>query len=110
MLIDFWGTWCGPCRFQMPKLQALYKEHQSSGLEIVSIHTSSGSENLAEYLANKELPWVQLVDKEDSTVTSFYVPHYPSLYLVDRTGKVRVALAHPKGLEASVKKLLSEGQ
>lgn len=110
VLIDFWGTWCGPCRRQMPKLNALYEKYQSAGLEIVSIHTSVGAENLPEYLAKKSLPWIHLVDREDSTVKTFLVPHYPSLYLLDRSGKVRVALAHPRGLEESVKKLLGEGQ
>jgi len=110
VLIDFWGTWCGPCMRQMPKLKALYEKYQSAGLEIVSIHTSNGSENLPDYLAKKSLPWIHLVDREDSTVKTFFVPHYPSLYLLDRSGKVRVALAHPQGIEETVKKLLSEGQ
>ncbi len=110
VLIDFWGTWCQPCRLMMPKLKALYEKYQSAGLEIVSIHTSNGSENLPDYLAKKELPWIHLVDREDSTVKTFFVPHYPSLYLLDRSGKVRVALAHPQKIEETVKKLLCEGQ
>ncbi len=107
VLIDFWGTWCGPCRFQMPKLQTLYKKYRTAGLEIVSIHTSNGSENLEEYLASKDLPWVHLVDDNEVTVSSFHVPHYPSIFLVDRAGTLRVALAHPKGLDDAIEKLLS---
>jgi thiol-disulfide isomerase/thioredoxin len=108
VLIDFWGTWCGPCRMQIPILRSLYEAHHSNGLEIVSIHTTKGSGELAGFLAEKELPWVHLVDQDDSTIQSFHVPHYPAIYLVDRKGILRVALAHPIGLEHAIVKLLAE--
>lgn len=108
VIIDFWGTWCFPCRRQIPKLQSLYQAHRANGLEIISIHTTKGSEDLADFMAKKKLPWLQLVDQKDATAGKYHVPHYPSIYLIDRSGKLRVALAHPDGLEQTVTTLLKE--
>lgn len=108
VLLDFWGTWCGPCRAQIPKLKKLYKEHKSKGFEIVSVHTTTGAEQLAGYIETQELSWVSLVDRDNLTVKSYRVPHYPSTYLIDKSGNLRVAIVHPEGLEEAVEKLLLE--
>ncbi len=104
VIIDFWGTWCGPCRTQNTKLKKLYDVHHPQSLEIVSVHTTSGSENLPEYLKQRQLPWIPTCRSGRSLSGTIHVPHYPSLYLVDKQGILRVGLAYPGALEDAVKK------
>ena len=108
VLIDFWGTWCGPCRMQLPELQKLHKKYHEQGFEIVGVHTKKGAKNLDAYLKKKPLPWETIKDSTGKIAGSFQVPHYPSLYLVDRQGVLRVALAHKAGLDTAIGALLKE--
>ena len=108
VLIDFWGTWCGPCRRQLPELQKLYEKYHEQEFEVVGVHTKTGAEDLAASLKKASLPWENIVDSTGEMVSSFQVPHYPSLYLVDRQGVLRVALAHEAGLDTAIAALLKE--
>lgn len=108
VLLEFWGTWCGPCRAQIPKLKRLYDKHKSQGLEIVAVHTTSGAEQMSDFAAKNNLPWIKLVDQDELTAKRYFVPHFPATYLIDRSGSLRVALVHPEGLEDAIEKLLSE--
>ena len=108
VLIDFWGTWCGPCRMQLPGLQKLHEKYHDQGFEIVGIHTKKGVENLDAYLKKSPLPWDTIKDSTGKIAREFQVPHYPSLFLIDRQGVIRVALAHKSGLETAIVTLLKE--
>ena len=85
-----------------------YTKYHEQGLEIAGVHTQAGAENLDEYLEEKPLPWDNIVDSTGKIISSYQVPHYPSLYLVDRRGVLRVALAHRMGLEPAILTLLEE--
>lgn len=109
VLIDFWGTWCGPCRMAIPKLNQLYAEYHDKGLEIVGVHTNTGADKLEEFVAKKEVQWPNIVDTAGRLKTDYRVPHFPSIYLVDRKGILRVALAyHDEELAESIERLLEE--
>lgn len=110
VLIDFWGTWCGPCRRHMSKLKRLRAEYKDQGFEILGVHTQQSADQLPEFIAEKDIQWPNVVDAAGSLVEAFEVPHFPSYFLVDRHGMLRVALVHPLGLEAAVEQLVSSKQ
>ena len=110
VILDFWGTWCGPCRMQIGELKQLFTKYHEQGLEIIGVHTESGAKELEEFVKKRGVPWLNIVDSDDEIGKVFQVPHYPSLYLVDRAGILRVALVHPLGLEQAIVSLLEQSE
>ena len=110
VLVDFWGVWCGPCLAAMPELKALHERHAEDGLTIVGVHTSSAADRMAEFVADEALRWPNAADVDRATTDAWRVPHYPSLYLIDRAGRLRFAGLHRSDLERAVADLLAENE
>src|SRR5262245_58298690 len=108
VVLDFWGVWCGPCRAAMPKLKQLYSQHKDDGLVIIGVHTTRQGERMANYAKEQKLPWPVAVDVQGKTVKAFHVDSSPDYYLIDRSGKLRVADLVNSDLERVVKILLKE--
>jgi thiol-disulfide isomerase/thioredoxin len=88
-LIDFWGTWCGPCIGEMPYLQKAYERFKGKGFTIVSIALDEVA-NVERFRKNKwHMPWLNACvgnDRHNATILAFGVPHYPFPILVDSRG------------------------
>jgi len=92
VLVDFWATWCGPCRAAMPQVKALYEELRDKGFDIVGVSLDKDREQLAKYLDENDLPWTHLAGDEAIELgKKFGISAIPALVLVDREGVVVAA-------------------
>lgn len=113
VLVDFWATWCPPCKKSMPFLNSLRNEKQKDGFEIVAINVDENSDEAKQFLAANPVDYLMAFDPNGNCPGVFDVKAMPSSYLVDKTGTVRlVHLGFRDGDEATiqqhVEKLLAE--
>ncbi len=103
LLVEFWGTWCPPCREKIPALRTLYETYHSAGLEMISIHTPTHDvEAVRRFAREYRMPYPIAIDAagSDGGVTSraYGVTGYPCAFLVDHQGDVHsVGDATPDG-------------
>jgi cytochrome c biogenesis protein CcmG/thiol:disulfide interchange protein DsbE len=115
VVVDFWGTFCEPCKKSFPKLQELNAKYADSGLEIVAISEDEAEDKdkipgfVNQFGAKFNIGW----DPDKSVARHYNPPTMPSSYVIDRKGRVRYEHAgyHDEEdavLEKELKKLLSE--
>jgi thiol-disulfide isomerase/thioredoxin len=89
LFVHFWASWCGPCRKEMPTIQAIYKQFDKSELEIVIINTAESEDTVFSFLASIQMDIDTLLD-HDGLVTEQWQPRgLPSTFFVDPDGKLR---------------------
>ncbi|PTT86331.1 TlpA family protein disulfide reductase [Pelomonas sp. HMWF004] len=109
VLVNFWATWCGPCRQEMPLLNQLHQKYQGSGFTLLGINVDADSRQ-AINLANKlGVSFPVLLDGEKSVSKLYDLSSMPSTLLIDRDGKVRyVHRGYQAGYEALYEKQIRE--
>jgi len=111
ILIDFWATWCGPCRMAMPEVRRIWRRYHDRGFEIVGISLDRSPDALRDYLARSGIPWRQVYQGGawNSQLVSLYsVEGIPATFLVDKDGTIRSVNLSGERLEQAVQRLLAE--
>ena len=88
--VDFWASWCVPCRLSMPVLDALYRDNHARGFVVVGINKDVSGEDARRFLKKVPVSFPLVSDAQDAAARAFEVKTMPSGYLVDRKGVVRI--------------------
>ena len=91
VLIDFWASWCGPCRAEMPNVFACYKKYHEKGLDIIGISLDTDKEAWFRGIDAMKMPWIHLSDLkgwESSSATTYGIKSIPANILLDGEGKI----------------------
>lgn len=107
VLLNFWGTWCGPCRREMPTFEKAYGEWRERGFEILAIAYNDTEEAMASFSAEFDLSFPLALDSSGEINDAYGIQTRPSSYLLDRNG---VILARHFGImtESQLSELLSD--
>lgn len=87
--VDFWASWCVPCRLSMPALESLYQRDRARGFAVVGINKDVSAADAKRFLAKVAVTFPLALDAKDAAARAFDVKAMPSGYLVDRRGVVR---------------------
>jgi len=112
VLVNFWATWCPPCRVEMPLLQAMSVRHKEAGLVVLGLSVDRvGPETVSPWLRERGITYPVAIVGRDAETAFGGVQGYPTSVLLDRTGQVRYKVLGPLGmasLEPAVRRLLAE--
>jgi thiol-disulfide isomerase/thioredoxin len=89
ILLDFWASWCGPCKASFPAMDALAKEFGGRGLTVIAVGVDEKRENLRQFVASAKVSFTVVRDARHKLVAAADVRSMPASFLVDRAGKVR---------------------
>ena len=88
VLVDFWASWCVPCRAELPKLVELQQELAEEGLLVLAINVDERAKDRDKYLTKHPLELTVLDDSAQATVASYQVQKMPTSVLVDQEGNI----------------------
>ena len=109
VMVNFWATWCGPCRQEMPHLNRLYEKYRASGFVLLGVNVDDDTRNAAE-LANKlGLKFPVLLDTDKGVSKLYDLGSMPATVLIDRDGKVRfLHRGYREGMEEAYEKQIRD--
>lgn len=111
LLLDFWASWCGPCRVANRKLVKLYDKYRDKGFEIFSVSLDEDKKDWKKAIAKDKITWTQVNDPrgwDAQTAIRWNIFQLPTTYLINKNGDVVAIDLEGRALDDKVRQLLAE--
>ncbi|MBK6469972.1 MAG: TlpA family protein disulfide reductase [Betaproteobacteria bacterium] len=109
VLLNFWATWCGPCKQEMPHLNRLYGKYQASGFTLLGVNVDDDPSQAVAAAARLGLKFPVLLDADKSVIKRYDMGSMPATVLIDRDGRVRyLHRGYREGMEDAYEKQIRE--
>ena len=105
-LVDFWASWCGPCRNENPVVKAAYEKYHELGFDVVGVSVDQDEAAWLKAVEEDELPWMQVRDSEDKVSEDYMIYYIPSNFLFDQNGTMIAKGLRGEDLEAKLAEIL----
>jgi len=112
VLLDFWASWCGPCRRENPNVVAIYNKYKDKGFTIFSVSLDNAKDNWVQAIKADQLSWGSHVSDlkgwKSSAAALYGVKSIPQTFLLDKDGKVLAVNLRGESLEAALREIFKE--
>jgi thiol-disulfide isomerase/thioredoxin len=105
VLIDFWASWCGPCRRANKHLKKLYEDYKEKGLEILSISVDDSKIAWKKAITEDKSSWLHVID-EKNLANAWRIQYIPTTFLIDKEGNFYAMNPELKKLDGLIKELV----
>ncbi len=87
LIVNFWGSWCPPCRREVPELRKFYESHKKNGLVIISLAVNDNLDDMKAFMKKEPMPWIHALD-DDGLFKKWGYRGVPTNVFVDKNGNV----------------------
>ena len=109
VVLDFFATWCGDCRKDLPEMKELFRQYDKEGVEFIGISFDTDSDVLQEFMDKEPIPWRVLSElkkmKESKMAKDYHIQWIPTMYLLDTDGRIILATVEVNKLKAKLYEL-----
>jgi thiol-disulfide isomerase/thioredoxin len=88
VFLNFWATWCGPCRIEMPSMERLHRKFKDEGFEILAVDLQESKDQVRRFADELDLTFTILLDKTGTVGAQYGARSIPTTYLIDREGNI----------------------
>ena len=92
VFLNFWATWCGPCRTEMPSMELLYDKYRDRGFEILAVNSGERADGVYSFMASNNFTFPALLDTDGAVSRSYGIQAIPTSYIIDRDGMIILRL------------------
>lgn len=89
VFLDFWASWCGPCKEELPELELLYKKYGKDGFEVIGVSVDKSESNIAEFLKKRPVSFTVLTNIKGDVAEAYGLPGMPTGYIIGKDGVIQ---------------------
>ena len=90
VFVNFWATWCPPCRAEMPEMEAVYQEYKDKGVVVIGVDISEPESTVRQYIQRGGFSWIIVLDSTGEVAANYKITSIPTSFFIDGEGVIRV--------------------